>query len=235
MLIIGQQDESAMAMFVASMVSLSAQHSANSAIFYLLDGTPADSQWAGTLPSMSAILPQNLNLVDYRAVPETMDSLAVELKRRRESDDSSYPEIYVLVFGLQRYRMLRKSEEAFSFGSDEEKKTPPDQQFAELLRDGAQLGIHIIGWCDTPANVERALDRASLREFDHRILFQMSANDSSNLIDSPLANRLGFHRALAFSEEHGTLEKFRPYGLPDKQWLHGVANQLIARATAPVG
>jgi DNA segregation ATPase FtsK/SpoIIIE, S-DNA-T family len=233
MLIIGQQDESAMAMFVATMVSLSAQHSANSAIFYLLDGTPADSQLAGTLPSMSAILPQNLNIVDYRAVPETMDSLAAELKRRRESDDSSYPEIYVLVFGLQRYRMLRKSEEAFSFGS-EEKKTPPDQQFAELLRDGAQLGIHIIAWCDTPANIERSLDRASLREFDHRILFQMSANDSSNLIDSPTANRLGFHRALAFSEEHGTLEKFRPYGIPDKQWLHGVANQLIARATAIV-
>ena len=128
--------------------------------------------------------------------------------------------------------MLRKSEEAFSFNSDEEKKTPPDQQFAELLRDGAQLGIHVIAWCDTPANVERALDRASLREFDHRILFQMSANDSSNLIDSPLANRLGFHRALAFSEEQGTMEKFRPYALPDSEWLTRVKTTLTAKPPA---
>jgi hypothetical protein len=233
-IIIGQQDESALAMFVSSMVSLSAQHSASSAQFYLLDGTPADSPMAGTLPSMSAILPQSLSIVDYRKVPETLETLAAELKRRRESDDSSYPEIYILLFGLQRYRMLRKSEESFSFGS-EEKKATPDQQFAEILCDGPQLGIHVIAWCDTPANIERALERGMLREFDHRILFQMSANDSSNLIDSPLANRLGFHRALAFSEEHGTLEKFRPYALPDKQWLGSVANQLIARAAAEVG
>ena len=54
------------------------------------------------------------------------------------------------------------------------------------------------------AAVERTLDRASLREFDNRVLFQMSASDSSNLIDSPLANKLGANRALAYSEEHPT-------------------------------
>jgi len=31
-----------------------------------------------------------------------------------------------------------------------------------------------------------------MREFDNRVLFQMSAADSSNLIDSPIANKLGF-------------------------------------------
>ncbi|HWB54192.1 MAG TPA: FtsK/SpoIIIE domain-containing protein, partial [Tepidisphaeraceae bacterium] len=230
MLIIGQQDESALAMFISSMVSLSAQHSANSATFYLLDGTPADSPLAGQLPGLSAILPQTLNVVDYRRVPEAIEELTAELKRRHESDDTSAPEIYVFIYGLQRYRALRKSEESFSFGQDAEKQAATDRHFAELLRDGPQLGIHVIAWCDTPASVERTLDRGVLREFDHRVLFQLSANDSSNLIDSPLANRLGFHRALVFSEEQGTLEKFRPYGLPDKQWLNKVGNQLIARA-----
>jgi hypothetical protein len=125
-----------------------------------------------------------------------------------------------VIYGLQRYRALRKSEEGFSFGvSDEEKKPQPDKQFTELLREGPSLGIHIITWCDTPAAVERTLERQSMREFDHRILFQMSAADSSNLIDSPAANKLGFHRALAFSEEQGVLEKFRPYALPDRNWL----------------
>ena len=65
-----------------------------------------------------------------------------------------------------------------------------------------------------------------MREFDHRILFQMSAADSSNLIDSPAANKLGFYRALAFSEEQGVLEKFRPYAMPDKAWLAHVAERL---------
>ena len=64
------------------------------------------------------------------------------------------------------------------------------------------------------------------REFDNRILFQMSAADSSNLIDSPAANKLGFHRAIAYSEERGVTEKFRPYALPDRQWLQQVAERL---------
>jgi hypothetical protein len=50
----------------------------------------------------------------------------------------------------------------------------------------------------------------------------MSAADSSNLIDSPMANKLGFHRALVFSEELGVMEKFRPYALPPKAWLETI-------------
>ena len=73
------------------------------------------------------------------------------------------------------------------------------------------------------------LDRAAMREFDNRILFQMSANDSSNLIDSPAANKLGFYRALAYSEEQGVLEKFRPYAVPSKTWLDHVRDKLSNR------
>ena len=47
-----------------------------------------------------------------------------------------------------------------------------------------------------------------------RVLFQMSAADSSNLIDSPLASRLGQHRALYHTEDRAQPEKFRPYGPP---------------------
>ena len=54
----------------------------------------------------------------------------------------------------------------------------------------------------------------------------MSANDSSNLIDSPLANHLGGHRALLYSEEQGTLEKFRPYEVPTPDWLAFITTKL---------
>jgi S-DNA-T family DNA segregation ATPase FtsK/SpoIIIE len=57
----------------------------------------------------------------------------------------------------------------------------------------------------------------------------MSATDSSNLIDSPAANKLGFHRALAYSEEQGIIEKFRPYALPGETWLSKVAKGLSSR------
>ena len=57
----------------------------------------------------------------------------------------------------------------------------------------------------------------------------MAASDSSNLIDSPLANRLGAHRALLYSEEQGTFEKCRPYEVPDDAWLQFLAEQLKNR------
>ena len=133
----------------------------------------------------------------------------------------------MFIYALQRYRQLRKSEDSFSFGGADEGKPPsPDKQFADLLREGPAVGIHVIAWADTPASVERTLDRANLREFDNRVLFQMSASDSSNLIDSPMANKLGMHRALAYSEEQGVMEKFRPYALPDAAWLGHVKQRL---------
>ena len=126
--------------------------------------------------------------------------------------------------------MLRRQEDDFSFGKGEESSAPkPEKQFAELLAEGPAHGLHTIVWSDTPITIERTLDRSSMRQFDYRILFQMSASDSSNLIDSPLANRLGAHRALLYSEEQGTVEKFRPYEVPDEAWLAFLAEQLKNR------
>jgi hypothetical protein len=123
--------------------------------------------------------------------------------------------------------MLRKSEEDFSFSRGGEEAAPkPDKQLAEILSEGPGLGIHTVIWADAPVTLERTLDRAAMRQFDHRVLFQMSASDSSNLIDSPAANRLGGHRALLYSEEQGTVEKFRPYGVPEEAWLGEVKGAL---------
>jgi len=229
-LIVGQQEEAAMAMLEMSMISLAAQHPKNGSRFFIMDGTPADSPLAGHLTRIKDALPHEVNVVEWRAVPDVLAEIHAEMTRRQGQDIADLPNIYMVIYGLQRYRLLRKQEESFSFGGgDEEKKIPPDKHFADLLREGPSLGIHVISWIDTPASLERTLDRGSMREFDNRILFQMSANDSSNLIDSPMANKLGVHRALAYSEEQGIMEKFRPYALPDKNWLGEVANRLKAR------
>jgi hypothetical protein len=109
---------------------------------------------------------------------------------------------------------------------DEPKKANPSKLFADILREGPGLGIHFLTWVDTVASIERTLDRTAVREFDNRVLFQMSANDSSTLIDSPAANKLGAIRALSYSEEQGFMEKFRPYALPDTVWRQRVAAML---------
>jgi DNA segregation ATPase FtsK/SpoIIIE-like protein len=230
-LLVGQQEEQALAVMLSSMISLAAQYPPGGAIFYVLDGTPADSYLAGTFESLKGALTIETKMVEWRSVGDALNELHEEVQKRDAGDPSSLPEIFVFIYGLQRYRILRKGEEDFGFSmGDEPKKANPGKQFGDILREGPGLGIHIFTWVDTVANIERTLDRTAVREFDNRILFQMSSNDSSTLIDSPAANKLGAIRALAYSEEQGVMEKFRPYALPDAPWRQHVA-AMLARKT----
>jgi hypothetical protein len=61
-----------------------------------------------------------------------------------------------------------------------------------------------------------------MAEFEMRILFQMSANDSARMIDSPAAQDLGLYRALLYNEQAGTVETFRPYAMPPVEWTEAV-------------
>ena len=69
-------------------------------------------------------------------------------------------------------------------------------------------------------------ERSTMREFEMRILFQMSTNDSASLCDDPKASILGLHRALFYNEQEGTLETFRPYAFPGSDWFAEAARQL---------
>jgi S-DNA-T family DNA segregation ATPase FtsK/SpoIIIE len=126
----------------------------------------------------------------------------------------------VVINGLQRFRELRKGDD-YGFSLSEEKVTTPAQVLARLLREGPVSGIHVIAWVDTVNNMERSLDRNLLKEFEARVLFQMSATDSTTLIDTPQAATLGRHRALLYMEEQGAVEKFRPYAPPEAGWVRG--------------
>ena len=235
-LLVGQQEEQAMAVMLASILSLAAQYPPGGAVFHVFDGTPADSFLAGTFQKIQSTVPQEIKLAEWRGIGEVLSELEEEVQKRQSGDPAGSPEVFLFIYGLQRYRVLRKGEDDFSFSmsSDEPKKANPSKQFADLLREGPGLGIHVVTWVDTVASLERTLDRGAMREFDNRILFQMSANDSSTLIDSPAANKLGFFRALSYSEEQGVMEKFRPYALPSGEWLQSVSSALGGKIEAPV-
>ena len=136
--------------------------------------------------------------------------------------------MFVVVYNLARFRDLKRSDDfgLASFSDDDDSPKAADKQFAIVLREGPAVGIHVLMWCDSFSNAGRWLERSTLRDFDLRVLFQMSANDSANLMDSPAASRLGAHLALLYSEEQGQAEKFRPYGSPSAEWLERVREKL---------
>jgi len=229
-LLIGQRDEVAMNLMTTAVVSLAAQLPPASAQFVVLDGSPADSPLSGTLERATAVAPHSTRVVPWNGVSDAISELSQEVDRRMEADQRDAPTLILLVYALQRYRVLRRNEDAYGFSLDEEAGPRPDVQFANILREGPAVGVHVLTWADTLSTLERTLDRQTMREFDHRVLFQMSATDSSNLIDAPTANQLGFHRALLYSEEQGGFEKFRPYAALQSDWLAEVKNALARSA-----
>ena len=225
-LIIGQRDDVVTHMLSIGLISLATQLPREGTRFVLMDSTPEDSQLDNTLDRVIPCLPQTCEQVTMRQVPEIIAELAAITDQRVQADEHSAPGIFVLINGLHRYRMLRRSDDQFSFSMDADAAATPSTQLATLLREGPGVGIHCIVWADTLANIERCMDRQTLKEFDYRILFQMSAADSSHLIDSTSANQLGFHRALLYSEEQGGIEKFRPYADITDAWLENARQQL---------
>ena len=239
LLIFEQRGEHARALLAAAAIAAAAQdqrteENGGIAPVTVLDGSPADDPLADYFTRLAATLPEHIRVASLREKPSVLDKLAEELQRRQVDPHQVYPPLFLIVYGLHRFRDLRKAEDDYSFGRrGEEKVVTAAERFAELVKEGPALGIHLLVWCDSLINAQRALDRSGLREFDMRVLFQMGVADSSTLIDSPAASRLGLNRALFASEELSTPEKFRPYKLPAEEWLTWVAGRLRAEGAQP--
>lgn len=232
LLIVGQNEESALAICASAMIGLAAQRN-TAAQFTILDGTMEDDPNAGYLGQVAATLPHTIDFVDRGKVAEHITRLGTLVSARHKGEQADRSPRFLIVHGIQRFRDLRK-EEDIGFGRrGADRVVSPAEHFANILREGPTVGVHILVWCDVLTNLNRSFDRPMLREFALRVIFQMNANDSSTLIDLPIASRLGRNRALFLTEEMSTPEKFRPYGLPSAAWLKQVKDRLAQRQAEP--
>jgi hypothetical protein len=202
--------------------------------FILFHSNNPDSPDAEFLEAIIKASPHEIVVARSLDVKETMDGISKELKARSNSDEQSapFPAVFVLIHGLQKFKKLRNEEE-FNFSMGDSESASPGAQLNDLISEGASHGIHLIVTVDTFNNVNRFMSRKALSEFEMRVIFQMSANDSASLIDSPKASNLGLHRALFYNEQEGHLETFRPYALPEAEWIRqtGTKQPEITAAT----
>lgn len=232
LMIVGQRDETIVSMLATSLLALAAQHPPGTAKFMIFHtGGPG----AGDLLTEAAgSLSHDITFVHPNDVAQAMNSLASELQARTAGDSNeAAPPWFVFIHGLQKFKKLRH-EEDFDFSSGSDAAPSPGAQLNTLISEGSSNGMHLIVTFDTFNNIGRSLNRKALGEFEMRVVFQMSANDSASLIDSPLASSLGLHRAIFYNEHEGYLETFRPYAPPDQEWLQGMCRK-ISLLRAPVG
>ncbi|MEO7840777.1 MAG: FtsK/SpoIIIE domain-containing protein, partial [Anaerolineales bacterium] len=207
MMIIGQNERSAFSLISTAWLSLSAYSIAKPLEFYVVDFSRADDTWATMLPRLQKILPNTATVVRQRDFEKMITQVDKILSQRMENNDLAERRIFFILAGLHRARELRATDEYGSFSETA-------QSLGKICREGPDLGVHVIGWCDTFGNLTRLADRKTIAEFDIRVAMQMSEDDSNQFIESPRAKSLGSNRAYLYDmDKIGRLEKFRPYEL----------------------
>jgi DNA segregation ATPase FtsK/SpoIIIE, S-DNA-T family len=225
LLVVGQREEPTLTMMGLSLLALAAQYPAGAAKFIFLHNSVPGSPDAAFIEMIISGIPHGVTVGTGLEAGEIMGALNADMKARAAGESPDAPEVFVFIHGLPRFKKLR-FEDDFSFGGGD---SSPGAQLNEIINEGSALGIHLIVTVDTFANLNRYLNRKALGEFEMRVVFQMSANDSASLIDSPKASTLGLHRAILYSESLGLLETFRPYATPDRAWFQD-AFTLLQRA-----
>lgn len=239
LLLVGQDDTAALGVLAAAVVSLAAQHAPAPACdgpsvgrFVILDAAnegPSATVWQ----QLRTTLPHAVEIGVRRDLDRIMAELYDETLLRQQDLPEGASTRYIVLHDVGKLRDLRRDEDDFGITRGEPGARPSlSKQLAVILREGASLGMHVLCWCDSLNNLQRMFDRQTLREFEQRVLFQMSAGDSSHLVDSPAASRLGINRALYANEQEGRLEKFRPYAAPAEAWLSRLRETLSRRAGA---
>jgi len=220
-------------MLSVGLVSLAAQYPLGTARFILCDGTAPGTSQREYIDRIVRAIPHPITQAKPGELVEIMKELGQGMKQRAEAADAEAAlSVFLFIHGLQKYSKLRY-EEDFGFSATDT-EAPPNTAVVlnNLICEGTRLGFHVIATCDTYNNVNRFLSRKAFSEFEMRVLFQMSANDSASLIDSPKASLLGLHRALFYNAQEGYLETFRPYALPGSEWIESAARNL-ARLLRP--
>lgn len=223
--IVGNEERSALGMLSAAAAALVGQQRERGVRITVLDGARPESEDRDAWEQIAAALGAAVQRRGPRDAAAVVQELAEEVARRAGEIDVVHPPRYLFVYDLSQFRDLRLTEDEFSFASAKQAATP-DRLFRDVLKEGPAVGVHVLLWSDSYNSLTRVIDRLSLREIDYRIALPMSSGDSTALIESPAAGRLGEHRAILYRDDLGTQTKFRPYGLPTPERLAWLAEQL---------
>lgn len=212
LLIVGGNEEQAYGLLLAALLSLAAQYTPEEVRLAVTDFARPETVGYGLWSGLG--LPHPLEVAGPRQAGALLTQLLALLDQRL-SGEAAPTEVFLLIPGLQRWRELRSTD---AYGTQQ---SEPAKGLTRLAEEGPEVGIHLLAWADSLATAERVFKRGGLAHFDLRVALQMNDKESTDLLGSPIAARLGENRALFRHEdwESGRMEKFKPYALPDDETL----------------
>ncbi len=205
-------------------LSILLQHLPDRVRIIVADFSSPDSEGRDQIEAIRRSFSATFRIVNLqREVASMLSEIEQELRIRSDKPERR-ESIYLVLRGMHRIKSLRED------GDDEDGHNAVEL-FSAILRDGPELGVHVIAWADTWANATRGIGRKRFGEFGLRTGGVMSAEDSMNVFDSPIASRLSKPHRMIFSDEDrpGQFLTFRPYAMPTVPWIEKLAVRLQSR------
>lgn len=207
LLVVGGEEATALSMLLSALVSLGLQHPPNTVTIFALDLTNVGDPLHGRLDLLRR-LPQQVTVGKRRDVPRLVTAAHDLLAARAAQADAGevLPEapVVLAIFGLQRSRDLVRDGAAL---------TGVAKQLARALRDGPDLGVHVLAWADSHGSVLRVLEGKDVSEFNVRVAIR--GGDSVRLLGDLGAQvkEIRANTGLLFDQERPQdLVKLRCYG-----------------------
>lgn len=211
LLIIGGDKDVVQKLMLYASLSTTLFHTADSARFYLFNFMrPTDPQYQ--LPSKNfAGMPFPVSLIEkVSEVKDALTEIKNEIEARKQDETRALLHIYLSFFAFQLGRVFDRGGRRGDDVSEE------GQLLDFILRQGPSYGVFTLMQVDKIDGLSRI--GTPLTTFRHRVVMQISENESNKLMDSPLANRLfvmnrpsSKFRAFYRDQDRNITIKFKPY------------------------
>ncbi|MDF3284664.1 FtsK/SpoIIIE domain-containing protein [Gordonia sp. N1V] len=175
----------------------------------IIDFVIGDDDWSSMRTDLERC--NNVSIVGRRGLDDVIGEVATVVEERVEFEDYNNPAEYLVLFGLHRARDLDADNDY-----DEESA---NSRLTKILRDGSEVGVHVLAWSDRGAILNRRMSHKSLREFGLRLVGPCSPEDSQSLLDSDAGATLKRNQAVFDDHERGVTARVLAYGMPEPDLL----------------
>ncbi len=166
--------------------------------------------------------------VDINVFLDGIVDILIKRQSNTDDDDTTYPPIFVAINNIENYGDFLKStiESEYTVSKPIQRESDITHTLKKILKNGSEVGVHFLIHSSSPETFESIFDIDDLDLFAHRVLLQMSdeqsvaylakgryQKDAANLFDAK-AGKSGHNRAIYYESYSKTIEVIKPYEFP---------------------
>lgn len=225
MILLTREENQATGAITGSLIGLLTKHSGSISRIEFVNLQPVGTDCLDLLNLYAECCNGIFSLRDKNSLKRLLPEIEGEVRRRIASGSREEKSIFLILFGIHRARELRIEElggrSMFSFSEPNDTEGGLSKSLATILRDGSEVGIHVIVWSDALVSLEKCFDRGALSPFSLRVSGQLSFDDSRKMFDSEVASNIDKpFRMAAFDDTNlGQYTLFRPFKLPSPSFV----------------